>query len=178
MNRQFSPARGRNAPVLQSEQRNPIMKPADNHSTHPTPESPYQNVGTTYPRRTVLREALLSACTIGACVLCLLAGMRLTPPVQAQSTPTPTPTCPPPPPSPSPTCFPRAACANATPPCSPDATPFSPPTAVAIPSPFQPHDGTILKWRVFSPSGQGPWPGILLLAPDEFKGGTSTRPIA
>ena len=89
---------------------------------------------------------------------------------------TPTPTCPPPPPSPSPTCFPVSVCANATPPCAPSATPSASPQATPIPSPFQPPDGTILKWRVFAPSGTGPWPGVLVLAPDEFKGGNLYTP--
>ena len=103
--------------------------------------------------------------------------MRLAPPLQAQSTPTPTPTCPPPPPSPSPTCLPQTACANATPPRFPATTPASPaPFPTPIPSPFQPSNGTILKWRVFSPSGTGPWPGVLVLAPDEFKGGNLYTP--
>lgn len=119
----------------------------------------------------IRKQGSVSLLTTAGCLLFVLVGIKATPVVKAQGTPTPTPTC-----TVTPTISPTATpeptvCGD----CTPGPTPPDAPTPTPIPDAYQPHghDGTttVLEWRPYSPSGSGPWPGILLLHAGGFKTG-------
>src|SRR5574337_2141904 len=92
------------------------------------------------------------------CFLFVLLSLRLISLAQD-----PTPSCSPTPTPAQPSCTPHinGPCPTATPLGTPAQS--ASPDPVAIPEDFQPPDGTILAWRIFSPSGDGPWPVVILL---------------
>ena len=133
----------------------------------------------TPPVRSRLRQASLYVATTAGLVLFVLLSLKLAPPVRAQGTPTPTPSC-----TPTPTATPIQNCtlhsndgSCASPTCTPYPYPSpTTPPVVAIPSEFQPGDGTgtVLEWRVFEPvpvpeNHKGP--AVLLLHEGHFASG-------
>ena len=110
-------------------------------------------------------------------IICLLLSASLSgyaqvafPTPAIVNTPTPVPSVTPNP-SPSPDHTPYIFSATPTPSISP-----ATPTPAEIPTHYQPPSGhplypTKLEWRIFSPSGTGPWPAVIILHIGEFKGG-------
>src|SRR5437763_15372831 len=51
-------------------------------------------------------------------------------------------------------------------------TPNPDPALLPIPTPFQPPNGSKLKWRKYIPSGTGPFPTVLVVHGQGFHGGS------
>lgn len=138
-----------------------------------------KNLASSHPHRrtrtSIAKHVFLCLLSAAGCFFFVLLSLKLTPTLNAQ-TPTPpyspTPTCTVTPTATPPTTTPTpAACST----CSPHQTP-SPqpdPTATAIPSLYQPGDGSTLEWRPYPPTNgaPSPWPAVLVVHEGGFKTG-------
>ncbi len=131
-----------------------------------------ENNSPKHPLPSILRQISLWLISAAGCFLFVLLSLKSTSTVKAQTpTPpnTPTPTCTVTP-TPSVTASPTPTpCAK----CSPHMTPNASPSATPIPSPYQlPEDQGVLEWRPFVPTGNPPWPAIVLIHPGGFYEGS------
>lgn len=89
--------------------------------------------------------------------------------LQAQA---PEPTCPPPLPAPTPCSTPPTSCSTSLNEDT-DTLELPEPTLTAIPTEFQPPDGTVLSWRRYVPASGGPkYPTVLIIHAGGFKTGS------